>query len=477
MPPPPLKTAPVPPSATAPHRRSRPPPAAGSPGFRFPAPHPYAANATPTPPMSPLEAVGPQPRAVTPEERLVQEMGFEVVERSPVHASPPRSKTSPTAPTAPLPPLPSSASPPSRPLRDPFRDPPGALAAISTAPVRFDSPVASPDADPSYTVSGIAASAHPTERKGSDASYRAHDSPMPFRSFGGANAPGHHGAAHSPSSSAETARPLPARQVPPAERSSLSLADIDEKDDLSEKRYQAVPVAAIAPPRRGAGDVRSVSEASSAARRKAVKKWVALVTIALVVIGAIAGGVGVTVSRNRAAEEEKREAASSGSSSAPTAAGASSAAHTASSASAGATHIHSDSSLPTVLATAPDDAPSSSVSALARVPNVDSTQARFVTQSRTASADRTAASSAGETTVRSTRRPTTASSSEARTTARARTTSTDERTTTKRAAASAEATTRANARETAKRDEVVEQVRALDARALEEHHAAGRARH
>ncbi|BGP36718.1 hypothetical protein JCM10449v2_000619 [Rhodotorula kratochvilovae] len=427
MPPPPLKTAPVPPSSAAPHRRSRPPPAAGSPGFRFPAPHPYAANATPTPPMSPLEAVGPRPRAVTPEERLVQEMGFEV-----------------------------------------------ALDAISTAPVRFDLPVASPDADPSYTVSGIAASAHPTERKGSDESHRAHDSPMPFRSFGGANAPGQHGAAHSPSSSAETARPLPARQVPPAARSSLSLGEIDEKDDLSEKRYQAVPVAAIAHPRRAAGDVRSVSEASSAARRKAVKKWVALVTIALVVVGAIAVGVGVTVSRNRAAEEEKREAAAGAAASA-----AAVASSTASSASAGATHTHSDSSLPTVLATAPDGAPSSSASALARVADVDSTQARFVTQSRAASAERAAASSVRETTARSTRRAATASSSEAGTTARARTTTADGRTTTKRAAASAEAgaTTRASARETAKRDEVVEQVRALDARVLQEHRAAARARH
>lgn len=51
------RAAPVPALPSVPHRRSRPPPAAGSPGFRFPVPHPYNSSASPTSPTGPVDSV------------------------------------------------------------------------------------------------------------------------------------------------------------------------------------------------------------------------------------------------------------------------------------------------------------------------------------------------------------------------------------------------------------------------------------
>ncbi|GAA6050494.1 hypothetical protein JCM3770_002625 [Rhodotorula araucariae] len=412
MPPPPHKPTVVLPSTTpAANRRSRLSPAAGSPGYRFPE-HPYAATATSTPPVSPLDAAEPQlPRTASlKDDRRVQDKEFKNVEHALARLSLKRPKRSQSPPRSdPRPPLPSAkslpsaaATPPSRP-----RERPSTLTTLSSAPTELASPATNPDAYPSYTVSGIAAASNPPERKASDISSRAHDSALPFRSLGGAAVPGQE---HSPASARTVHPPSPVHLTvlgSPTSRWSLSVKG--EKVGFSEKCRKAAL---------GSGIVRSASQASSTQRRKAVKKWIALVAIGLIVMTAIAVGVGASAKVSSAAEGTTPSAASS----------------------TGATWAEPttevvvtqtfSSSLPTALATLPDDVPVSS-SAISRPADVEATQAAsLATRDRSSSSSSAAETTVKATTARSTRIA--ASPSSTSSTARSRAALTDEPATVRR---------------------------------------------
>ncbi|BGP12745.1 hypothetical protein JCM10213v2_000662 [Rhodosporidiobolus nylandii] len=172
---------------------------------------------------------------------------------------------------------------------------------------------------PSLTVSSqAAAQARPNpDRSGSDASYRAHDSPMPFHSFGARSATyPHQSPANSPliggtfsGGSAETLAPLPSIDVVGAHGSSNEKIWVDEVQAYS--------------------DMDDEEEAEAKKKRKKMLIWGLL---AIVLIAAIAAAVGVTVSKN--ANKGKADEARLQASGLPS--GSSSAAHNSSSPSPGA---------------------------------------------------------------------------------------------------------------------------------------------
>ncbi|GAA5994987.1 uncharacterized protein JCM10292_004471 [Rhodotorula paludigena] len=352
-----------PPPPIAVNRRSRPPPATGKPGFRFPVQHPYAASASPTTPVSPFTAsIAPNTRSETPEERLIHELGLDDPP-TPQHQQRFQITDSPPPPDLPLPPLP-AAHPSSRP-QDPFRDP----GQSSREPVQSihdaltgGSFVRHGDSRPSYTVSETYAGP-PTERKGSDASYRAHDSPMPFRSLSGRQ-----GRAPNDSDASSAA-------LPPALDQFASIDSYDEKravdfDDGKREPYEM-------------RDYASASELADEQKKKRVKKAVAFWLIALVVLVAIAVAVGVTVSNNAAREAERDAAVAAGGSSA-SASSASSTAPDPDASSSDSTVLESSNAVRTV-----------SVDTT-RVAGISSTLARFASSRPASSAPRARATPAAE---------------------------------------------------------------------------------
>ncbi|GJN91614.1 hypothetical protein Rhopal_004637-T1 [Rhodotorula paludigena] len=357
-----------PPPPIAVNRRSRPPPATGKPGFRFPVQHPYAASASPTTPVSPFTAsVGLETRSETPEERLLHEMGLDDPP-TPQHQQRFHITDSPPPPNIPLPPLP--AAHPSSSPQDPFRDPgqSGREPAQSVHDALTGSSFARHgDSRPSYTVSETYAGP-PTERKGSDASYRAHDSPIPFRSLSGRQG-------RAPNDSDASAAALP-----PALDQFTSLNSYDEKravdlyDGKSERGYVSREPYEMR-------DYASASELADEQKKKHVKKAVAFWLIAFVLLVAIAVAVGVTVSNNAAREAERDAAVAAGGSSAL----ASSTAADSDASSSGSTVPGSSTAVRTVSADT------------TRVAGISSTLARFASPSRSAwSAARARATPAAE---------------------------------------------------------------------------------
>ncbi|GAA5887743.1 hypothetical protein JCM5296_004477 [Sporobolomyces johnsonii] len=166
------------PSSSSYARRSRPSPAGGKPGFSFP-PHPYAA------------ATNAQPRAreslpdPSPEGRLMKERELTPEERhvgcdSSLTQLQPRGPPAVPLPALPLPvpPQPAAAFPPYGAPRLPAPQPGAPTPETLAGPLQIQ---------PSFTVSDHArAAAPPPLAIGSDngsGSYRAHDSPTPFRAF------------------------------------------------------------------------------------------------------------------------------------------------------------------------------------------------------------------------------------------------------------------------------------------------------
>ncbi|GAA5976864.1 hypothetical protein JCM11641_000894 [Rhodosporidiobolus odoratus] len=333
-------------SQTSP-RRSRPPPAHGDrPGFAYPA-HPYAATATPPSmrlsPQARMSAPVPPPVPfpgqdanfaaqlgnvmLTPEDR---QEGYDssLADLAP-RGGPP--VTLPPAPrSAPLPTLPSPisrsvpryqlsdgpapqprAAPPLAmlPYPPPSRPPPVTMAPLPPLPLQAAPVTSELSRKPSLTVSSQAAENNPIvgERKGSDASYRAHDSPMPFRSFGmeQRNPAAEYGAYPRPPGSGESGVTVPPPMLPMGTARTPSpppSIDVVPAQGTSEKIW-ADEVQAY----------RDIDAEDEAANRKKRKTTMAIGSIALLIIVIIAVAVGVSVSKHKSNDSDNKNLAASSS--------------------------------------------------------------------------------------------------------------------------------------------------------------------
>ncbi|GAA5850188.1 hypothetical protein JCM8547_001036 [Rhodosporidiobolus lusitaniae] len=331
-------------------RFSRPRSNGDRPGFAFPAPHPYAASATPSSPTVPTTQHSsttpplPQPHPETDSSTALgtlmmtsdgeQSLPYLSFPQGPLSPAPVAPHISPCVPRfhlsdgpspaslplshgmahpQPQPVAPFSQPPPVPPLPLPATPPPGLAAA----------PQSDLSRKPSLTVSSQAANtALPASPPGSQGpnltQYRAHDSPMPFRSLttssgtqSGAAVAAKAGAAYAmyprppgssgsgstmppPLSRTGSLSPLPSIDVVPAHGGGGGggMNAADEKIWLDEQR-----------------EYRNMEAEDDARKTKKVKKQMALGLIALLVIAAIAIAVGVTVSKHKEDNSSKSQLA------------------------------------------------------------------------------------------------------------------------------------------------------------------------
>ncbi|GAA5887647.1 hypothetical protein JCM6882_001481 [Rhodosporidiobolus microsporus] len=363
-------------AAVALHRASRPPPATGDrAGFQIPHPHPYATSPPPHVVAHPPQARMSAPPGPTPLQSgglaaqlgnvmLTPEDKQEGYDSSLAYLAP---RGSPPGPVAPLPPVPQSAPPipstvPRYQLYDgsapapphPFQQQPLPYAAVPVAasmayvqpgmilphPVSYPLPPPATSAPmplplpadpstnvglirkPSLTVSAQAAQAHPTGGEGSPDSvpYRAHDSPMPFRSFnnlgGGSGSSAATSPEHSPPALAAYPRPHDSKSLPPPPMGVMGGVSDDSHDTIdmpvnpsSEKIWTDEVMA-----------YRDIDDEEAERKKKKMKKGILIGVVALIIIAVIAIAVGVSVSKKNddkdsADKSQLQASASSGSSS------------------------------------------------------------------------------------------------------------------------------------------------------------------